>query len=356
MTIFETGGEAKQLGVNEAGTSGSWFVETKAYRAEENKGEEPTGKSLFIFKPIDAEDEYEAGWEKEGGAIREIATKQMSDHVQAMTGIDLGISPSYLVKISNDKLPDNGNVDPNKPPQRIGVMQQLAPNDGDLQKVFDTTRQGYDPVAAQQFEQDLGQVPPEELGKVVWADFLSMNHDRHGGNVLIDRTNKKLIPIDHGKCMPPSLHTAIVYRNEIDQKNIINKLAAEGRLPQANQKLPDDMIEQIQLHDPMAMAQHIKTQRDKLKQGTPEDKEAAEKLSDDAIDLSARSAYFFKHACRELTVRQLAQAQSRFLYIVLAADPNDLDQACLTRSKRPGRPTLPKRSWRDAIPKSSRTI
>lgn len=326
VSIFETGGKAKQLDPGEAGTSGSWFVETQLYQP--GKGEEVTKKSLFIFKPTDAEDEYEPGWEKNGGAIREVSAKLMSDNVRATTGIDLGISPSFLVKISNDQLPDQGNVDDTKPPQRIGVMQQLAPNDGDLKKALDTTRDDYDPIAAQAFENDLKQIPPAELGKVIWADFLTMNHDRHAGNVLIDRTNKKLIPIDHGKCMPPTLALAVKSRKEIDEKNIINKLATEGRLPQADQKLPDDMIEQIQLHDPLAMAQQLKNQRDSLKNGSPEDKEAAEKLSDEAIDLSARSAYFFKVACKELTVRQLAQAQSRFLYMVLAADPDGVDRAC----------------------------
>src|SRR5262249_43133112 len=160
--------------------------------------------------------------------------------------------------------------------------QQLAPNDGDLKKVFDTTSSTYNANAAAAFEQDLAQVPAEELGKVIWTDFLTINHDRHGGNVLIDRTNKKLIPIDHGKCMPPTLDVALLYREEIGQKNILNKLATEGRLPQLDQKLPGDMVEKIELHDPFAMAQQLKSQRDKFAKGTPEEADMASKLSDEA--------------------------------------------------------------------------
>src|SRR5262249_22163989 len=151
--------------------------------------QDPSKKSLFIFKPADAEDPYEDGWAKNGGAIREVATKMMSDNVMATTGIDLGVSPSFLVSISNSKLPDNGVVDDNLPPQRIGVMQQRATNDGALAKVFDTTSPTYDANKAAAFERALAQVPREELGKVIWTDFLTNNHDRHGGNVLIDRTS-----------------------------------------------------------------------------------------------------------------------------------------------------------------------
>jgi hypothetical protein len=90
------------------------------------------------------------------------------------------------------------------------------------------------------------------------------------------------------------------------------------------------MLEKIDLHEPFVMAAQLKSQRDKFKNGKPEEVDMAKKLSDEAIDLSARSAYFFKVAARELTLRQLAMAQSRFLYLVLVADTNQLDQACAT--------------------------
>jgi hypothetical protein len=53
----------------------------------------------------------------------------------------------------------------------------------------------------------------------------------------------------------------------------------------------------------------------------------ADKLSDESIDLSARSAYFFKAASKELTIRQLMLAQNEYLHIVLCADPTKLDAA-----------------------------
>jgi hypothetical protein len=336
ISIFESGGKANQLPPGEAGTSGSWFVEAKTAQLTDK---DKAGKSLFIFKPADTEDVYEKGWERNGGAIREVAAKLMSDHVLATTGIDLGVSPTSLVMVDNERLPDRdalasgkaGGIDDDKPPQRVGAIQELAANDGNVQKVFDTTDKNYDPLKAKAFEDDLKQIPPDELGKTVWADFLTINHDRHGGNILIDRANKKLIPIDHGKSMPPTLGVAVLYREEIGQKNALVKLASEGRLPQLDQKLSPEMVRKIDLHDPFATANHVKDTRDKLKDPTKHDPfevEQAGKLSDEALDLSAKSAYFFKVAAKELTLRQMIQAQSRYMYKVLAAaNQKELDQA-----------------------------
>jgi hypothetical protein len=331
VCIFESGGKARPLPPGEAGTSGSWFVDAKVATTGQSTAQEAT-KSRFIFKPADTEGQY-SGWEPNGGAVREVAAKAISDHVLASTGFDLGVSPTSLVSICNDQLPgQNGQIDDNKPPERIGAMQELAPNDGDLKKMLgklNPNAQGHDANAARQIRADLAALPTAELGKVVWADFLTINCDRHPGNVLIDRANKKLVPIDHGKSMPPSLDVIVNSREERRQKCALMHFAEHGLLPQVDQKLPDDMVARINLHDPAAMARKVKAQRDALKgPGHGADEGAmADKLSDESIDLSARSAYFFKVASKELTIRQLMQAQNEYLHIVLCADQANLDAA-----------------------------
>ena len=292
--LFEGGGRfsadgksgAKPLGDGDSkGVSGAWFVEAKM-------GEGKKADKLFIFKPGDAEPEFGNGWEPNSGAVREVMAKVIDDQVLKMTGLDLGVCPTNLVTIANANLPQaDGKPDPNLPAQRSGAMQQLAPNQGSFSQKLK------DPGFA-------SRVPLEDVQNIAVLDFLTLNFDRHGGNILVDDpgggADPKLIPIDHGKSMP----NRIAYGGggrEIKTQNTLMRHMPD----QVDRKFSDEMVASLDQLDPDAMAVGLTKARGDLAKSHPAD---AAKFGDDTIGMIAGSAAFLKKAARELTVAQMYEA------------------------------------------------
>lgn len=70
--------------------------------------------------------------------------------------------------------------------------------------------------------------PVEEVHKITVLDMRLANADRHGGNILVykqgDQSSIRLIPIDHGYCLPENVSSlnfitvsthSILARNEV---------------------------------------------------------------------------------------------------------------------------------------------
>jgi hypothetical protein len=167
-----------------AGTGGSYFIA------------DAEGKNVAVFKPEDEEpmainnpkghssggtEGYRRGVAPGEGAVREVAAFLL-DH-----GHFSGVPPTALVSChemsSNPVLPVEA---------KIGSLQAFVAAESDCE------------------ERGTGVFCTEEVHKIAILDIRIANCDRNGGNILVQRHQGsetcgwKLVPIDHGYCLPSS--------------------------------------------------------------------------------------------------------------------------------------------------------
>src|SRR5262249_43447291 len=114
------------------------------------------------------------GFPEGSSAIREVMAMSASSSIQSSTGIDFNMPPTTIVAIDNEKLGGGANAKGEVNPTRIGSMQKFSKNKG---------------VAASVMEKEpdlIKRVPKEETQKLAILDLVSLNLDRHSGNVMID--------------------------------------------------------------------------------------------------------------------------------------------------------------------------
>ncbi|MDB6124375.1 MAG: hypothetical protein JWQ71_3368 [Pedosphaera sp.] len=308
--LFEEGD--KTATPNEsAGVSGSWWLEKTVWG---DKPEDIKQKRKFIFKPIDSEPLFE-GIPQGGSAPREVLGKAFSDAVLATTGLNLGVSETHLVMVDNNMLPDReGEIDSKKQAQRLGSLQHFAKTDGQIEGEL---RQ----VEARTNPNIYREIPTEECHKVALMDLMTLNLDRHSGNVMLssktDEQGRKvnsLIPIDHGLILPT--REALMFRRITlgSSHNVIEKM------PGKNEKLSPEMLQKLDLIDPDAMIRALEASLQTMKAGHP-GQNVDGLVGPESFKLQKRAIQFLKRAAKELTVTELFNALSVNLEDIF--DPSD---------------------------------
>ena len=286
---------------DESGASGAWWIRRLGGFSDEETVRQ------FIFKPVDREPEFGV-LPFGGGAIREVMAKAVNDQVALMTGLDFGVCPTYLVGISNERLPElDGRPDTTLAPVRTGAMQQLARNQGQIEDYFHADGPAF-------FEK----LPTEEAHKVAILDLIILNFDRHSRNTLLDNA-LRMIPIDHGKSLPTRTGFS-KGKAEIESKNFLLTHGA----PQMNEQFSPEKLAIIDLIDPDRLAREMKATRDALVKQHPDQKDM---LEDESVEMARRSVLFLKKAASHLTVRELMQAYTTVLEAVFDAPPDALEVA-----------------------------
>ncbi|PNY00097.1 putative phosphatidylinositol 4-kinase type 2-beta [Trifolium pratense] len=180
------------------GTGGTYFM-------QDSTGQE----HVSVFKPLDEEpmavnnprglpsstngEGLKRGTRVGEGALREVAAYVL-DHPRSgprlVTGEEIGFSgvpPTVMVQCLHQEFHHPNGYACSSKHVKIGSLQKFVNNDGNCEDIGP------------------GAFPVEEVHKITVLDIRTANADRHAGNILIRKEaggQIKLIPIDHGYCLP----------------------------------------------------------------------------------------------------------------------------------------------------------
>lgn len=171
---------------------------------------DPSGQEyISVFKPIDEEpmavnnpnglpeskdgEGLKKGTQVGSGAIREVAA-YILDHPRtgphSIYHSEIGFSgvpPTTLVRCLHEGFHHPNGYEGASKNMKIGSLQMFMKNFGNCE------------------DMGPGAFPVEEVHKISVLDIRLANADRHAGNILVSRDHDgqiKLIPIDHGYCLP----------------------------------------------------------------------------------------------------------------------------------------------------------
>lgn len=282
-----------------SGASGSYWVRSKGADAVANDlaapdGAKSKGKRDFIFKPAAQEESPEGMHDQPGaGAVKEAFAASNAKLLAQQTGIDLGV-----------------------PETSIAAIGQYAMKDGDLSQ---PTLVGSAQMNAG-VSMDMKKMPPDlfkkiraaEVQKIAILDIMSLNMDRHSGNLMVDDSdpnNPKLVPIDHGGSMPsrddfPTAKTRMAGLDNDGESRAMEPLNAVLQVPAAFEKFDPETIARLELLDPDAIEADMKATRatiGKVHAGL----QADTVVSDESLHMSKRAMMFLKKAAKDLSPAEI---------------------------------------------------
>ncbi|XP_027343191.1 phosphatidylinositol 4-kinase gamma 2 [Abrus precatorius] len=180
------------------GTGGTYFM-------QDSTGQE----HVSVFKPMDEEpmavnnprglpsssngEGLKRGTKVGEGALREVAA-YILDHPRSgprlVSGEAIGFSgvpPTVMVQCLHQEFNHANGFACSSKHIKVGSLQKFMNNNGNCEDIGP------------------GAFPVEEVHKITVLDIRMANTDRHAGNILIRKEadgHTKLIPIDHGYCLP----------------------------------------------------------------------------------------------------------------------------------------------------------
>lgn len=284
-TGYKRGSNLKETG--SAGASDTFWVE-----AIPPGGQKATKN--FIFKPVRGERSPAAADVPGSGAAKEALASANGKLFERQTGISLGVPETYVTTIGAYALDLKGPEDDGQP--RIGSLQAFAPSGGALG------------VAAPEI---LRKIPPKECQKVAIQDIMSLNFDRHSGNLLLNTPpggTPELVPIDHGGTLPTrkdfdAMRQRVGGLQLLPSKTVKVQNATLG-LPGAYKNFDDETLAKLDLLDPNAMVQGMKDHLAALDKVNP-GLNAQQKVAPESLQMSKRAMMFMKAAARELSPAEI---------------------------------------------------
>ena len=286
--------------------------ETPAFMVEGRplNGRPSDPERLMVFKPVDGEKELD-GFPSGGNAPREALTHALAETVGAMTGLRLGCPETNLVSVAsrsvdvatfNESVPHEADeedekkrfqLDTNKD-EFVGSIQQYARSAGSLADNLDKV--------------DLNSISADDCHRTAIIDILSLNLDRHYGNLLVEKQANGahgIVPIDHGMAFP-SMDSV---RQRLPRRMNTPELNALLLLPGSYQPMSREMQERLEMLDPARLRVALGQSKAVLAERFP-GLGVDDKVPNETLDIAARSARFLKLAASSLSpaVIQLAIA------------------------------------------------
>ncbi len=249
----------------------------------------------YIFKP--GARSNQPGYPSAGEPAREALTGRLADMLNGALGLSIPAPETQVVTIGRESLPDDavdsfvndGAIAPQ--PTYVGSVQQFAATDGEMRGMSMA---------------ELGQVPARQVQELALLDTISLNTDRHAGNMLVKRAANgppRLVPIDQGLCFP-SRGSSSQLSSTIGGSH--NALLA---MPGSHRPFDAALQQSIAALEPDALAEALKRERATIAEAHPS---TMGLISDESIELSRRSAMFLKRAAARLTPAAVQVGIGRF--------------------------------------------
>lgn len=265
------------------------------------KGRNDRGETdrSYILKPMCKS--AQPGFPDGGEPGREALSARMADMLNGALGLTLPVPETQIVSLPKTELPEESYK-----PKEDAFDDQSAMTDG---KTVVGSVQQFERTQGEMRDLSRGalaQIPTRATQELAVLDIVLLNTDRHGGNMLVkpgQNGESSLVPIDHGLCLPP--------REATDQltNNIGTSHNALLGLPGSHEPFTPEMLTALDRLDPDVLAGGMKRERETIEQAHPA---TAGTVSDDAIELSRRSAMFLKLAARRLCPAAIQVGLSRF--------------------------------------------
>ncbi|MBV9755900.1 MAG: hypothetical protein JO047_02505 [Alphaproteobacteria bacterium] len=255
-------------------------------------GDDDAPEKTFLFKPASEKPSDIEGFPDGAETMREAMTGRASDLLTGMTGLRFDVPETQVIKVDPNRFPpgslDNlDQVDTTQP--ILGSLQQFAKTDGEMRN---------NPMAKR------SKVPPEDCQKIAILDTITLNMDRHDGNLMLQGgDNPKLVPIDHGLTFPPQDAVGEMATRIGGSHNALLGI------PGAHAPFTPEMLAAIDKIQPQVVVSGLKGERGTLDQVHGG---ATAKISDDALEITRRSALFLKLAAPTLSPAavQIAMGQN----------------------------------------------
>ncbi len=230
--------------------------------------QDPDGRSRhsFLCKPatLNSPVGVPSGGPRGGEVAREALSGRAASWLAGTTGIDIGMPETHVVKLPPGLMGRQGDD------QLTCSVQEARPSIGSVKDA--TSRQ-------------LAQVNPEQVAGLAVFDMLSLNVDRHGGNLLLAEDGRSLIPIDHGE--------SFAEPSELGLERVKNAMGGPHNallaIPSAHAPMSKEMVKSLKSLDPKAYAKTIAGDRTLIGKQHPD---MADMVSDGAVETARRAARF----------------------------------------------------------------
>lgn len=207
-----------------------------------------------------------------GGEVpREGLSAVVASKLAGRLGLDMNVPETHAVPVDNRFLqPDLRNQNGSTVTCSV---QEVRANTGDMKGITLDQRASFS---------------ADDCAALTILDIVTLNTDRHVENLLIG-TDGRLVPIDHGACMPNNQPDAL--------ERMANTLGAPRNallsLPGSHEPMSKEMRAKLAALDPSAFAAETKHMRDAIEGNTPALKGL---VSDGALEMTARATLFLKTA------------------------------------------------------------
>lgn len=257
--------QLRPLGGNQGVNQAFWIDRTDADTQERHS---------FLCKPAGTPGGMNplapSGGTKGGEVAREALSSRAAHWLAGNAGIDVGMPETHVVEL------DSGLMGlPSGTKKTCSVQEARNAPGGDLRSATPNTRQLLD---------------PRQVAGIAIFDTLTLNTDRHSGNILLG-ANNELVPIDHGESFAERNDDG-VERLGASMGGPHNALLA---LPGAHDPMPGDMLKKLKSLDPKSYAKTLTGDRQVISGKHPS---MDGMVTDGAIEMARRSARFLQLAAK----------------------------------------------------------
>jgi Phosphatidylinositol 3- and 4-kinase len=230
-------------------------------------------RGSFLCKPASTSSTADVDGVPRGGeVIREALAGRAAQSFTRQTGIDLGMPESHVISLDSNFLPPNNR--PNGGGKVTCSVQEARENAGSIKSLSDMNR---------------GQLDRDQVAGLALFDTMTLNTDRHAGNILVDGQGG-LIPIDHGASLvEPGEGNQRISETMGPPHNALLRIAA------AHQPLSPKLLKKLKALNPDSFARDLKRDREDIAAQHPS---MDQMVSDAAIESARRAALFTRMAAR----------------------------------------------------------